>query len=528
MILSVCEVPEVLKVMRIVNIVIQIIRIAVPIILIVSAMIDLVRAVSNSELNKITKPMVAKVVAAVLIFLIPTFVRVVANIAGNDGEYEKCLGNITKETIELAYEKQEEILVSKAEESVDLNDYNNGISYLLNINDKTKKEEFQKRLDEVYKKIEENRPKKPSGSTMSGTVDGETGSYTFDGDGTQNEVIKTLNGEYIIAKTKADLPSYVSYIASKKLYQASDSKYNDKCLGFSEMHSWGYYTNRRNYNADNGGNYTSGGSFTKFIDEDMTTIMNVIYNEILNGRPVVLQVNGNKAGTSRHFVTVVGFKSSVTSGNSLKQEDLLIIDSYDGKLERMDTEKSRFMTSGADCHKDYKGYYLLLIKHAAAATNNNSNNNSGGGSKDSNTGIPNEHQSSTPGTYGCAKDSKDDAWYNCFSKSHNLVVPSLGAQGSTITMKVGETKTFRVNLPSECGTLVKYTRQSADGATGWSTYVAQSRTGVDNTGFTWVVKAKKAGSTIVSQTIQYDATSPSGKCTKNVKSMYRFNIKITN
>ena len=67
-----------------------------------------------------------------------------------------------------------------------------------------------------------------------------------------------------------------------------------------------------------------------------------------------------------------------------------------------------------------------------------------------------------------------------------------------------------------------------DVATGWSNYVSQSRNSITDNGFVWVVTAKKAGSTIVSQTVQYDAKSPSGKCTKNVKSMYRFNINITN
>jgi hypothetical protein len=82
----------------------------------------------------------------------------------------------------------------------------------------------------------------------------------------------------------------------------------------------------------------------------------------MNGRPMVLQVNGNKAGTSRHFVTVVGFKEGVTSAKDLKETDLLIIDSWDGKIERMDTETSRFMTSGAQCHKDYSGYRLRVLK----------------------------------------------------------------------------------------------------------------------------------------------------------------------
>ena len=99
MMLCICDLPDVLKVMRIVNIVITIIKVVVPILLIVSAMIDFARAVSDAELNKITKPMVNKVIAAILVFLIPTFVKLIAEITLNDGEYQNCLGDITIETI---------------------------------------------------------------------------------------------------------------------------------------------------------------------------------------------------------------------------------------------------------------------------------------------------------------------------------------------------------------------------------------------------------------------------------------------
>ena len=49
MILSVCDIPEVLKVMRIVNIIITIIRIAVPILLIVSSMISYMNAIKDND-----------------------------------------------------------------------------------------------------------------------------------------------------------------------------------------------------------------------------------------------------------------------------------------------------------------------------------------------------------------------------------------------------------------------------------------------------------------------------------------------
>ena len=158
MILNVCDLPDVLKVMRIVNIAITIIKVIVPIILIVSAMIDFARAVSNSELNKISKTMINKVIAAVLVFLMPTFVKIIANLTLNH-EYEACMGDITLEVIYNAYNNQMDDLLKKAEESLDTNDYNYALTYLSNIDDESAKKSFLERLNTVYEKIEE--AKKP-------------------------------------------------------------------------------------------------------------------------------------------------------------------------------------------------------------------------------------------------------------------------------------------------------------------------------------------------------------------------------
>ena len=87
----------------------------------------------------------------------------------------------------------------------------------------------------------------------------------------------------------------------------------------------------------------------------------MVYNQIVEGKPVIMQVNGNSSGTVRHFVTVVGVKSDVKK-DTISESDLLILDSWDGKLESMDTEYSRFMTTGKETNKDYSGYYLRILK----------------------------------------------------------------------------------------------------------------------------------------------------------------------
>lgn len=121
---------------------------------------------------------------------------------------------------------------------------------------------------------------------------------------------------------------------------------------------------------------------------------------------------------------------------------------------------------------------------------------------------------------------EDTAFNSCFVNSHNLSLQGISGNNATITMKVGETKSIRVNIPSECGSLSRWTRRSADGQEDWNQYVTQSFGSADSRGYTWIITANRVGNVTVSQTAQYDSLSPSGVCTGNVKSMYTLNINI--
>ena len=115
-------------------------------------------------------------------------------------------------------------------------------------------------------------------------------------------------------------------------------------------------------NAPDGASYMYATKFKAFTDDDKQVVLEKIYELINEGQPMVLHVNGNKEGTSRHYVTVVGYKDSVTSGSTMTEEDLLIIDSYDGKLERMDRSESRFIISGYDTGRTGYGYQLYILR----------------------------------------------------------------------------------------------------------------------------------------------------------------------
>ena len=199
-------------------------------------------------------------------------------------------------------------------------------------------------------------------STETKTEESKTSSSEETSEGNVKH-IELLGGRWKVADTKISLTDYASQVASNKICQTNDtSKYGDYCLAFSYVHA----SNLKNGNVDSAeaaGHYAHAGEFYTFVNDDKQVVLNKIYEEINKGNPVILQVNGNSKGTVRHFVTVVGYSEGRTSGNDLLEKELLILDSWDGQIERMDTSSSRFMTTGKSCGKtDYSGYRLQVLK----------------------------------------------------------------------------------------------------------------------------------------------------------------------
>ena len=189
-------------------------------------------------------------------------------------------------------------------------------------------------------------------SNVKTTVVNKGNTYTFNG----------LDGSWTVAKTTQDLNNYLTKIKTGGVFQASNtSRYGDSCLAFAEVYGSNLMSGNTN-NAEQAFKYCCAASYKNFFSDSQEETMRQVYNQIVAGKPVVIQVNGNSQGTCRHFVTVVGFKSSVTAPEKLTPKDLLIIDSWDGQLERMDTKSSRFLTTGAACHKNYSGYYLRILQ----------------------------------------------------------------------------------------------------------------------------------------------------------------------
>lgn len=167
MILSICDNPDILKIMNLIILIINIIKVAVPIILILTLMIRFTSSVAKSKedaLESIKKSAPANIIAAVLIFLVPTFVSIVTKISFPNSDFVKCLSGASNETIAASYVEKAEKLVAKAELSLKINDYTAAMNYLKNLSNSEKKEELAKRLEAIREKLND----KPSTPTESG------------------------------------------------------------------------------------------------------------------------------------------------------------------------------------------------------------------------------------------------------------------------------------------------------------------------------------------------------------------------
>lgn len=157
---------------------------------------------------------------------------------------------------------------------------------------------------------------------------------------------------YTLVNTRNDALQFAKAVERQKVAQnnTEDGPFNDLCLSFAYYHAYKLYNgdSLSSLSALEASKYTYAAKFKKFNSDDKQLVLAQVYESINAGQPCILHVNGNKEGTSRHYVAVIGYKSSVTSGSTITEEDLLIIDSHDGNLERMDTSTSRFMITGYD------------------------------------------------------------------------------------------------------------------------------------------------------------------------------------
>ena len=153
MILSLCSDANVLKILRYIKIIINTIFIIVPILLLVTASISYLKAISNADkdgIAKTNKAMISKCIAAVIIFFIPLITKMIVKLASTDeNDYISCIENATPEGISNAYVKNANDTVKKVKTSYDINDYNKAKDTIGNIDDELEKRALAKELEDA-------------------------------------------------------------------------------------------------------------------------------------------------------------------------------------------------------------------------------------------------------------------------------------------------------------------------------------------------------------------------------------------
>ena len=228
LVMSICSVPEVLEVMRIVNMAILIIKIAVPILLIVIGMVTLMNTikVGNEDLlAKAKKQLINNCIAAVVIFLIPTLVSVIVRVSDTNNQYRACLdADVTM--INDAYISRAENLVSKAEEAKTYNDYYAAKKAVDGLKNESDRASFNSRLNAVYETIkadiEKNNNNKDGNSGDVGSSDDGSGSTVTSGG------VKNVSGTIYMGDSRTNgLKLYGDLSSDEQVFATDGGGYND-------------------------------------------------------------------------------------------------------------------------------------------------------------------------------------------------------------------------------------------------------------------------------------------------------------
>jgi hypothetical protein len=407
-----CENPSILRVMLIIKICFQVLLMVLPMVVIITGIVAFVKPILSGKTEDMAtsgKALAKKIIASLVVFMLPIIIPYILSLTGEDTLYDvkQCISHVSLEEVQY-YEKIDEtariiqamkdvpsqVNIDRAKASLQkimsfakedtIIDFWTAITQAEIEKDKLKDQNECMLKGGKYEKgychLLAGPQGKPEGGGSSGSsVGGGTGDASSQGgvgatdynpstNGYGTTTVNVLDDTWVVVNAPVDLITYQKAVYNHRVAQnANTAEWSDKCLGFAFTHAWGFYTGNTNYTGQQGANYAGASNFTSFIDDNKQAVLNAVYEEITAGRPVVLQVNGNTQGTSRHFVAVVGYRQGVSSGSTIAETDLLIIDSWDAKLERMDTEKARFMTSGAQCHKkDYSGYRMHYIKQKSS------------------------------------------------------------------------------------------------------------------------------------------------------------------
>lgn len=175
MILGICNDPDILSVVKLVKLVITIIKIAVPIILIVSCMIELFHAVIKAEVSESLNSITRRIIAAIIIFLIPTGVDIIFRLVDYEKVYYPCIENSTTEGISSARQIKAESLILLAKNTLLEDYYFQARDEINHMTDTEKQKALNDELNTIHTEIEKAKKERDERENNKYS---KTGTYT--------------------------------------------------------------------------------------------------------------------------------------------------------------------------------------------------------------------------------------------------------------------------------------------------------------------------------------------------------------
>lgn len=166
-----------------------------------------------------------------------------------------------------------------------------------------------------------------------------------------------LNSNWIVINTKSEVLNFITDIYQKGIRQDADHlKYDKLSLAICYIYA-SYLYNGYELNGIKIECWRHASEFQEIILNSKEEVLKVITEELNEGKPVIAEIN-DKNGSHR-FITIVGYKELRTK-KTIEENDLLIIDSYDGKIKNIDGN-NMYLVNGKEIDKYYEGYYLRII-----------------------------------------------------------------------------------------------------------------------------------------------------------------------
>lgn len=155
-----CDNPDILSITLVITNVINIIKIVVPIVLLLFLIIKVGRMIffaDEKELSELKSSAVKQVIAAALIFFIPTLVAALMTIIDQNNQYQ-CLLNTTPEYIQYAYEKRASTYIFSYATTYHDEDYDKAMASIYRLDDPTKAYYYKTQLQEIKIQVDSEKP----------------------------------------------------------------------------------------------------------------------------------------------------------------------------------------------------------------------------------------------------------------------------------------------------------------------------------------------------------------------------------